>query len=69
MSLQAQIACWMLAGLGILGLVGIIVWASHKDDQDCQARGGIIHCQTFTGTHGVSILCDCYWPDGRLNLK
>jgi hypothetical protein len=58
-------------------LIALLAWASVRSEQDCHARGGVIHCTTSSGyTFGRNggspttlTTCDCYWPDGRVLVR
>lgn len=69
MNLQLRIALVMVGIFILAGLIGAAIYANYIDGQDCRARGGMVHCQASSGTHGVSTTCDCYWPDGRVMLR
>jgi hypothetical protein len=67
---------WILMAFGVVILVASIV-ANVRDNEDCRARGGVVHCATsngyvWTGLHSgptTRTTCDCYWPDGRVMVR
>jgi hypothetical protein len=68
---------WLLS-VGAIAVAAIVlgIWVSIKDNEDCQARGGVVHCTTSSGytvgkNGGPTTLttCECYWPDGRIMIR
>lgn len=54
----------------------IAVVSNVSDKQNCDRRGGVMHCTEFTGWQWAIMVdvvtsenCDCYWPDGRVMIR